>query len=179
MDSRTCSSAFVNDNLHLSRLWVCKEGIISKQTSIFLIETGASGVIYSSGLHMCSRLSEHHFLKNTPSRMNKLCSVSLGVYLVLCRRSKITANEQPNNFKEEGRMNSLYMFKVCIFFLTSATGLGAQLGKIKKGIMFLALNSWHKLWMELGQWCFLRVGKYSCISSLDTARENKPANIMS
>lgn len=74
---------------------------------------------------MCSKLSEHHFLKNAPSRMNKLCSASLDVYLVLSRRSKITANKQPNNFKEEGRMNSLYMFKVCIFFLTSAIGLDA------------------------------------------------------
>jgi len=64
--------------------------------------------------------------------MNKLCSVSLDVYLVLCRRSKITANEQSNNFKEEGRMNELYMFKVCIFFLTSAAGLDAQLGKNKE-----------------------------------------------
>lgn len=38
-------------------------------------------------------------------------------------------------------MNSLYMSKVCIFFLTSATGLEAQLWKIKKGIMFLAFDS--------------------------------------
>lgn len=57
--------------LFFSRFWVDKEGIISKQTSRFLIKTEASGVMYSSGLHTCGRVSEHQFQKNAPHRMNK------------------------------------------------------------------------------------------------------------